>query len=345
MKTEDFDYTLPRELIAQYPSLKRDESRLLHLDKKYGAVSHHRFTDLPSLLSPGDRLVFNDTKVVPARLFCRKETGARIEFLILEKTGPSQWKAMAKPLKRLRSGMKLSVEKNPGCKIAVRTITRDGHAVVQPADSCTLSLAAIVEQFGDMPLPPYIRRHAGELDKERYQTVYAANPGAVAAPTAGLHFTPQLMQKLHDAGIEFSFVTLAVGMGTFLPVKEADPRRHPMHTESYVVGDNAAAEISETRKKGNRIIAVGTTVVRVCEHCAGSIRKGKGSQGHTSLMILPGYTYGIIDALITNFHLPRSTLLMLVCAFASTQNVLAAYREAVAGKYRFYSYGDAMLIT
>ncbi|MBD3345487.1 MAG: tRNA preQ1(34) S-adenosylmethionine ribosyltransferase-isomerase QueA [Chitinivibrionales bacterium] len=343
MKTSDFDYYLPPELIAQYPPSRRGESRLLSLNKGNGQISHKQFSDLPTLLAPGDRLVFNDTKVIPARLFCTKETGARIELLFIEPDASGRWKALAKPLKRLKKGMHLSIEKSPDKGVSIDDILSEGYVSVRAADS-NGSLIDIIEHYGDMPLPPYIKRKSEAIDKDRYQTVFAENPGAVAAPTAGLHFTPSIMNILRRNGIDFSFVTLSVGAGTFLPVKDEDPEKHPMHKESYILSDSAAKEIKETHRQGRRVIAVGTTVVRVLEHCSDSLSRGEGSEGETSLMILPGYTFNVVDGLITNFHLPCSTLLMLVSAFASFDFVMKAYKGAVEKGYRFYSYGDAMIV-
>ncbi|MBD3317703.1 MAG: tRNA preQ1(34) S-adenosylmethionine ribosyltransferase-isomerase QueA [Chitinivibrionales bacterium] len=343
LKTSDFHYDLPEELIAQQPLRNRDRSRLLVMNRGDGGVEHRCFADLPDLLCPGDRLVFNDTRVLPARLFCRKASGAAIEFLFLEPERGKRWRALAKPARRLRPGVEVTVEGNPSIGLRIEAASDDGTRVVAPiADKGRIE--DILEQHGRIPLPPYIHREATNEDRDTYQTVYARTPGAVAAPTAGLHFTQPLLKRLQTKGVASSSVTLHVGVGTFRPVKEDDPRDHPIHEERYEVTEATAKEITQTRAAGGRIIAVGTTVVRTLEHCArrdGTIEPGKGV---TRLMILPGYRFKVIDGLITNFHLPGSTLLMLVSALAGREHVLNAYGEAIHARYRFYSYGDAMAI-
>jgi len=338
MRTVDFDYHLPPEFIAQYPAPRRDRSRLLCLDRATGALDHRIFSDLPLLLGPGDHLVFNNTRVLPARLWCRKSTGARVELLCTERIDGERWKAAAKPRRRLREGMVLTVEKSAETEVAVESLPDDGSAIVFAP-----RFDALLEHCGEVPLPHYIRRDPETSDRERYQTVYAEKPGAVAAPTAGLHFTHELLSELKTRGVHFSNVTLNVGLGTFRPVKADDPRDHPIHQESYELSEVAVREINQTKSDGGRIIAVGTTVVRVLEHCALSGRLHQ-SFGTTRMLILPGFEFKVIDGLITNFHLPRSTLLMLVSAFAGRERILHAYHAAIEEKYRFFSYGDAMYI-
>ncbi|MBD3420642.1 MAG: tRNA preQ1(34) S-adenosylmethionine ribosyltransferase-isomerase QueA [Chitinivibrionales bacterium] len=345
MKTSDFNYRLPEERIAQHPLQKRDASRLLVLNRVTGEVTHNIFNRLSGLLRSGDRLVFNDTKVFPARLWCLKESGARIELLFTRCSGLNQWEALAKPRRRLAAGMQVYIERNPAVKLRIDDLPPDGGVLVSTgACDCGLSIDAILEAFGEVPLPHYIKRPAAGCDRDRYQTVYARNKGAIAAPTAGLHFTDALLDNLKTQGVDCSYLTLMVGIGTFRPVEADDPRQHPMHTEAYELSKCAAQEIRATHNNGGRIIAVGTTVVRVLEHCAKEFGDVRASSGSTRLLILPGFDFKVIDGLITNFHLPRSTLLMLVCALAGRKKILSAYHEAVRAGYRFYSYGDAMLI-
>jgi S-adenosylmethionine:tRNA ribosyltransferase-isomerase len=348
VKVAEFDFDLPEALIAQEPAPRRDASRLLVLDKATGAVSHRRFTDLAGELRSGDLLVLNDTKVLSARLHGLKPSGGRVEMLLVEPTGDDDgdpvWRALLDGSKSVRPGMTLTF---PGGVTAV-PLARDGDAwrvkLLHP-DGDPVSVLA---DAGEMPLPPYIRRAQGDpraaLDRERYQTVYAAAPGAIAAPTAGLHFTPELLESLRDRGVETAMVTLHVGLGTFLPVRVDEVEQHRMHDEPFVLPEAAAKAIDRTRAGGGRVVAVGTTVARTLESRAdgrGGVTTGAGRSG---LFIYPGFRFQVVDALVTNFHLPKSTLVMLVCAFAGTPVVLAAYREAVAAGYRFYSYGDAMLV-
>ncbi len=344
MKTSDFDYPLPQELIAQEPLQKRDASRLLHLCRESGSVVHRTFNDLPGLLQRGDRLVFNNTKVLPARIFCYKETGARVELLFTRRIEHRTWEALVKPSRRLKEGAIVSLEKNSSVTLQLDRVGDNGDRVFSLHAGPFNSIEAVLQKYGEMPLPPYIRRRAREDDRDTYQTVYARHNGAVAAPTAGLHFTETLMRECTQKGVDFSFVTLHVGIGTFRPVKEENPENHVMHSEEYMLSRDTAEEINRTGKQGGRIIAVGTTSVRVLEHCADSDGYLQPGTGTTDLMILPGHSFNIIDGLLTNFHLPRSTLLMLVSAFAGREQVIAAYKEAVNKKYRFYSYGDAMII-
>jgi S-adenosylmethionine:tRNA ribosyltransferase-isomerase len=345
MKTADFDYTLPPELIAQYPCEKRDGCRLLCLDRKNGTVSHRAFNELPDLLSSEDRLVFNDTKVIPSRLFCSKKTGGKVELLL---TGPSangSWNALVRPGRGCNAGAKLKLIKDPSVVFEIKTVNPDGTREVSLVSvNGVKSLEEVIKSHGVMALPHYIRRPAVAQDNETYQTVYARQEGAIASPTAGLHFTPELMDTLLRRGIGISYVTLHVGIGTFKPVTAPDPHDHIMHEETYELTEETAAQIARTRSQGGRLIAVGTTSVRVLEHCAKEDGRIQASSGNTALMILPGHEFRVTDGMLTNFHVPKSTLLMLVSAFAGREAVLAAYRHAVAERYRFFSYGDAMLI-
>lgn len=343
MKTSDFLYDLPDELIAQEPVEERDSSRLLNLNRGSGDISHHTFSDLTTILEPGDRLVFNNTKVIPARLFALKETGVKVELLFTERITDKQWKIIAKPARRLKIGTVVSLELDSSVQILVEAVTDDGGRIVAVAGGKFESIDSILEKYGAMPLPPYIEREAEIEDRDRYQTVYAEKKGAIAAPTAGLHFTDRLLNRLKDMGVDSSFVTLHVGIGTFRPVKSEDPTEHPMHSEEYILDPQTVDEIRATQNAGGRVIAVGTTSVRVLEHCSrtGELIAGEGS---TDIFIMPGWHFKTIDGLITNFHLPGSTLLMLVSALAGRENILKAYEEAVRERYRFFSYGDAMII-
>jgi S-adenosylmethionine:tRNA ribosyltransferase-isomerase len=346
MHTSDFDYHLPEQLIAQHPLHQRDACRLLVLDRRSGAVAHTTFARLGDLIRPDDLFVVNDTRVLPARLFCRKASGGKAELLFTGQIDPRTWKALVKPGHRLKTGSTLVIDGDPGAgTFLIEAIMPSGERIVRLTEGSRYeSIEAAIGRHGRMPLPPYIRRPDSSEDREDYQTVYARKNGAVAAPTAGLHFTRELLAALRERGAGFAFLTLHVGIGTFLPVKVSDPREHVMHEEEYELPPEAAEAVTRTRSTGGRVIAVGTTAVRVLEHCALLSGKLSGSQGRTSLKILPPYEFKVVDGLITNFHLPMSTLLMLVSAFASRENVLAAYAEAVREKYRFFSYGDAMFI-
>jgi S-adenosylmethionine:tRNA ribosyltransferase-isomerase len=345
MRTDDFDYRLPENLIAQKPLENRESCRLLYLDKSHSAVYHRTFSDLTGILKKGDRLVLNNTRVIPARLFCRKSNGLRIELLFTEKINDITWKTLMKPARRVNRGMVLEIEGCFNARIRLEDILDNGDRVASLiSDVPGLTVQGMLEQYGHVPLPPYIQREDRLEDHEAYQTVFAKNSGAVAAPTAGLHFTNELLEKFRENGVGISYLTLHVGVGTFRPVKENDPSKHPMHEEYFELPAKSASEINETRKSGGRVVAVGTTVVRVLEHCALSGEVLAESRGKTKLLILPPYRFKIVDGLITNFHLPKSTLLMLVCAFGGTESVLRAYNEAVQRKYRFFSYGDAMLL-
>jgi len=332
----DFDFELPAELIAQRAA-PRGESRLLCLDAE-GEARHRRIADLPDLLRPGDLLVVNDTRVIPARLFARRAGGGgRVELLLVEKLAPRRWDALARPGRKARPGTRLELA--PGLEAVVVAKREDGRH--------TLDFSAEVEprleELGHVPLPPYIDRRDDASDRERYQTLFARLPGAIAAPTAGLHFSAGLLERLGARGVERVAITLHVGIGTFKPVTATLAHEHRMEPERYVVPEPAAAAITAARRAGRRVVAVGTTVVRTLESAAAATGEVQPGAGSTSLFILPGHRFRAVDLLLTNFHLPRSTLLMLVAAFAGREPVLEAYREAIARGYRFYSYGDAML--
>lgn len=345
MKTADFDYALPPELIAQFPCEKRDGCRLLHLDRKSGEVSHRYFKEFSDLLSPGDRLVFNNTKVIPARLFCLKITGGKVELLLTGPSAGSSWNALVRPGTGCKAGALLNLIQDKSVVFKINAVNPDGTRDVSLlSEHSQKSLLEIIKSYGVMALPHYIRRPAVAQDNESYQTVYARHEGAIASPTAGLHFTPELMDTLAERGIEISYVTLHVGIGTFKPVTADDPREHIMHEETYELTEEAAMQISRTKERGGRVIAVGTTSVRVLEHCAKEGGPIQASSGKTALMILPGHEFRVIDGMVTNFHVPKSTLLMLVSAFAGREAVLAAYHNAVENGYRFFSYGDSMVI-
>jgi S-adenosylmethionine:tRNA ribosyltransferase-isomerase len=341
MQLSDFDYDLPERLIAQEPVSPRDASRLLVLPP-VGPPEHRRFTDLEALLAPGDLLVFNDTKVIPARLVGRKATGGKIELLLcepLEAGLGARWRAMGQASKPIRVGTVVELE---GLSARVEAVEGEGFYVVL-LDREGEALEAALARAGRVPLPPYIRREPGPQDRERYQTIWARAPGSAAAPTAGLHFTERLLAQLDARGVRRTSVTLHVGPGTFLPVRGESLEGHRMHPERYDVPPAAAAAVAACRARGGRVVAVGTTTVRTLE----SAFDGEGiaaGPGRTSLFIRAGHPFRTVDALVTNFHLPRSTLLVLVCAFGGTGRVLAAYREAVEREYRFFSYGDAMFL-
>ena len=339
MKTDDFDYELPKELIAQTPLSKRDESRLLVLDKESGEVVHKKFYDIIDYLNPGDALVINDTKVIPARIVGVKEdTGAIIELLLLKDMGDS-WECLAKPQKRLKIGTVISFGDGK-LKAEVKEIRDEGITVVKLIYDGILM--EILDALGTMPLPPYI--HEKLKDKDRYQTVYAKDYGSAAAPTAGLHFTEELLKRIEDKGIKIVRVTLHVGLGTFRPVMVDDVKNHKMHSEHFIMTKEAADTLNSVRKNGGRIIAVGTTSVRTLETVMQNNSEFVPMVDDTSIFIYPGYKFKAVDALITNFHLPKSTLVMLVSAFASREKILNAYKIAVNEKYRFFSFGDAMFI-
>ena len=342
MYTKDFDYYLPEELIAQTPIEKRDDSRLMILDKETGEIEHRHFKDIIDYLNPGDVLVLNDTKVIPARLIGTKEaTGAVIELLLLKDTGNDIWECLSKPAKRLKKDTIISFG-NGELKAQVIEKKEEGICRVQLIYNGIL--LEILEKLGTMPLPPYI--HEKLKDQSRYQTVYAKNIGSAAAPTAGLHFTHELLKKIADKGIIVTYVTLHVGLGTFRPIEVDNILEHHMHSEYYVMDKTTADILNKAKSEGRRIIAVGTTSTRVLETIASNNNsKFVACSGNTDIFIYPGYKFKAIDCLITNFHLPKSTLIMLVSALASKENILHAYNTAVASKYRFFSFGDAMFIT
>ena len=339
MRTSDFHYDLPVDQIAQFPSSPRSASRLLSLDGATGAVRDLGFGDFPSLLAPGDLLVLNDTRVIPARLFGTKETGGRCELLIERVLDDRRILAQARASKPLRPGLSLHLDGD----VRARVLARRGEFFEIALDS-EVPVAELLERIGHIPLPPYIARADEGADRERYQTVYARQAGAVAAPTAGLHFDEAMLARLADVGIETAYLTLHIGAGTFQPVRAADLREHRMHAEYFRIDGAVAQQINLAKQSGRRVVAIGTTVVRTLE-AAASAGRVEARAGETDIFIYPGYRFQIVDALLTNFHLPQSTLLMLVCAFAGTQPVLATYRQAVENGYRFYSYGDAMFVT
>lgn len=339
MNVSDFDFELPEELIAQHPAEPRDTSRLMVVDRKSGTIAHHTFKNLSNLLQEGDILVLNNTRVIPARLIGEKEgTQVKIEVLLLKRVELDLWEALVKPGKRLKIGQKVSFGK--GMLIGeLQEILPNGNRKISFHYSGLFE--TILDQLGEMPLPPYIT--AQLEDRERYQTVYAKEQGSVAAPTAGLHFTPELLENIRKKGIEIVEILLHVGLGTFRPVKVEDIREHTMHSEYYRVDPDAAQRINQGKQEGRRIIAVGTTAARTLES-AGNQGKVIPGEGWTDIFIYPGYSFQVIDALITNFHFPKSTLVMLVSALAGRELVLKAYATAVEEKYRFYSFGDSMLI-
>ena len=340
MKLEEFDYNLPEELIAQVPIAKRDESRLMVLHRDSKRIEHKTFKDIIDYLKPGDCLVRNNTKVIPARLYGKKDTGANVEFVLLKQIEGDIWESIVRPGNKLKPGTK--VEFGDGLlKATILDIMDGGTRKVEFEYEGIFN--EILDKIGLMPLPPYI--HESLKEKDRYQTVYAKYNGSAAAPTAGLHFTPELLKRIEEKGIKIANVTLHVGIGTFRPVKEENIEEHKMHTEHFYIKQEDVEKINETKKAGGRVIAVGTTSCRVLETIA-SEETGlvKATEGDTGIYIYPGYKFKCIDGLITNFHLPKSTLLMLVSALAGREFVLDAYNEAVKEKYRFFSFGDAMLI-
>jgi S-adenosylmethionine:tRNA ribosyltransferase-isomerase len=348
MRVDDFDYHLPPELIAQHPPVQRDGGRLLRLLRESGEVSHHLLTDLPELLPRRSLLVVNDTRVIPARLWAHRATGGRVEVLLVERVdsaepppraGSEIWSCMVRSSKPLRLGETLRTDPRPGAAdlpppgIRVVSAPEGGRCRVEITDVAGLRV------HGSVPLPPYIRRADGAEDRERYQTIYAREEGSIAAPTAGLHFTPALLERLGKQGVERCAITLHVGPGTFVPVRTDEVEAHRMEAERYAVPEATAAALAHARAEGRRVIAVGTTVVRTLEASGGT-----AGEGRTALFITPGHAFRVVQGLLTNFHLPRSTLLMLVSAFAGRDRVLEAYRQAVEERYRFYSFGDAMLV-
>ena len=340
MKTSDFYYDLPQELIAQDPLEDRSSSRLMVLDKKTGQVEHRIFRDIVDYLNPGDCLVVNNTKVIPARLMGVKEdTGAHIEVLLLKRKADNVWETLVKPGKKARPGARIDFGDGL-LKAEVLEVVDEGNRLIRFEFDGIFE--EILDKLGQMPLPPYITHQL--KDKNRYQTVYAKHEGSAAAPTAGLHFTPELLEKIQEKGIKLAHVTLHVGLGTFRPVKVDDVTQHHMHSEFYMVEEEQARLINETKAAGGRVICVGTTSCRTLESATGEDGILKAGSGWTEIFIYPGYRFKIMDALITNFHLPESTLLMLVSAFADKEKIMKAYEEAVRERYRFFSFGDAMFI-
>ena len=340
MKTSDFYYDLPKELIAQDPLEDRSASRLMHLNKETGEYEHGHFRDILKYLKPGDCLVINDTKVIPARLYGSKVgTDAAIEILLLKRRENDIWETLVKPGKKCKVGTVISF--GDGILTGeVVDIVDEGNRLIKFHYEGIFE--EILDQLGEMPLPPYITHKL--QDKNRYQTVYAKHEGSAAAPTAGLHFTKELLQQVQDAGVKIAHVTLHVGLGTFRPVKVEDVTQHHMHSEFYVVEEDQAKLINDTKKNGGRVISVGTTSCRTLESATGEDGIVKAGSGWTEIFIYPGYKFKAIDGLITNFHLPESTLVMLVSALAGKEHIMAAYEEAVREKYRFFSFGDAMMI-
>ncbi len=338
MQRSDFSFQLPPELIAQRPLPERAASRLLVLDGPSGRYSDRLFRDLPTLLAPGDLLVFNDTRVLPARLHAHKETGGRVEVLVERVLGPRRAVAHLRASRTPRPDTALVLPDGE----RLRVTGREEGLFVLASDG--LDFAELLDRHGHMPLPPYIERADDAADRERYQTVYGRRAGAVAAPTAGLHFDDAMLARLRDMGVSLAHVTLHVGAGTFQPVREDDLDKHRMHAEWLEVSAEVCAQVAATRARGGRVVAVGTTSVRSLETAAASGELAP-FRGDSRLFIRPGYRFRVVDALLTNFHLPESTLLMLVCAFAGYESVMAAYRHAVAARYRFFSYGDAMFLT
>ena len=339
MKTDDFDYYLPENLIAQTPLLQRDASRLLILDKKTGQIEHKHFSDIIDYLNKGDVLVLNDTKVMPARLDgTKEETNAAIEILMLKENSTNTWTCLAKPAKRVKEGSVIVFSDKLKAKCV--GIGEDGIRIMQFIYDGIFY--EILDELGEMPLPPYI--HQKLKDKDRYQTVYAKNIGSAAAPTAGLHFTEELLERAKEKGVLIEYITLHVGLGTFRPVAVEDVTKHKMHSEFYCMSKETAEVLNKAKKENRRIISVGTTSTRTLETIANLYGEFKECQGWTEIFIYPGYEFKAINALITNFHLPKSTLIMLVSALAGKENIMAAYNEAVKMEYRFFSFGDAMFI-
>ncbi len=350
MRIEEFDYALPEELIAQKPVKERETCRLMVLDRETHTIEHKHFYDVLDYLEPGDCLVMNDSKVIPARLYGIKEgTGAHVEFLLIKRIEGDVWETMVRPGRRLKPGDAVTFSEEEGHRLRaeITGYSDDGTRTVRfEYDGIFMER---LEEIGSMPLPPYIERETDPEDREDYQTVYCREEGSVAAPTAGLHFTKDLLAKAEEKGVKLAFLTLHVGIGTFRPVKVENVEEHHMHFEEYAVSEEAARLINETKAAGGRVISVGTTSTRTMESAAwlneetGRYEIAAGA-GSTDIFIYPGYRFKLVDALITNFHLPKSTLVMLVSALYDREHILAAYREAVEQKYRFFSYGDAMLI-
>jgi len=342
MKTSDFDYTLPEGFIAQTPLEPRDHSRLLVLNRRDGSITHHRFYDIVDYLLPGDVMVFNDSRVIPARIKGKRAgSGGAVEILLLRRLEENLWEALVKPAKRLNVGAEVEINTNNTAQNVTARVTAVGEAGIR---TVSFNDEKRMLDAGETPLPPYI--HADLQDPERYQTVYAKVAGSAAAPTAGLHFTPALLKKIEEKGIRCLFITLHVGLDTFRPVTEEDPLKHKIYREYGVIEGDVAEELTRAHREGRRIICVGTTTVRLIEKAAleGDAGEIRPFRGWVDLFILPGHRFRMVDAMVTNFHLPRSTLLMLVGAFGGKALIDKSYREAIAQKYRFYSFGDAMLV-
>ena len=340
MNIEDFDYHLPESLIAQTPLKNRDQSRLLVLGRKTGNIAHKHFTDIMDYFEPGDTLVLNDTRVMPARLFgLKEETGAKVEMLMLTRIEDNDWEVLLKPAKRIKVGNTLSFGNGKIIAECIKELEQGGRIMRLHYEGI---LEERLDELGEMPLPPYIKERLD--DPDRYQTVYAKENGSAAAPTAGLHFTDELLQKIKDKGVNIAFITLHVGLGTFRPVSVEDIDDHEMHSEYYQMTKETADMLNKTKENGHRIISVGTTSTRTLETIRRDHEQFVATSGWTDIFIYPGFEYKAIDGLITNFHLPKSTLVMLVSAFSSREYILNAYKEAVKLKYRFFSFGDAMLI-
>lgn len=341
MKTSDFFYDLPEELIAQTPVEPRNSSKLMILDKNSGKIQHKIFSDLTEFLREGDCLVLNDTRVIPARIYgVKQDTGAVVEFLLVAQKENNIWECLCKPGKRAKKGTKFSFGNGKLIGEIADINEEDGNRFVK--FTCDGNIFTVLDEIGSMPLPPYIKEKL--QDRERYQTVYSRELGSAAAPTAGLHFTPGMLDEIQEKGVKIAYVTLHVGLGTFRPVKVDDVTKHHMHTEHYIMPQETAEIINETKKNGGRVISVGTTSCRTLESVAAKNKKICADEGDTSIFIYPGFEFKCIDALITNFHLPESTLIMLVSAFAGFDHVMHAYNTAVAEKYRFFSFGDSMFI-
>lgn len=340
MKKSDFYFDLPNELIAQDPIKNRDESRLMHLDRKTGEIEHRHFYDITDYLKKGDCLVLNNTRVLPARIYGTKATGARVEFLLLNNLGSDKWEVITGPGRRAKTGDSFTFGDGI-LKADILEVLDNGNRIAQFYYSAS-NIYEVLDKIGEMPLPHYITHEL--KDKERYQTVYSKELGSAAAPTAGLHFTPELLKKIEDMGVTIAYVTLHVGIGTFRPVKAENIEEHQMHSEHYFVSAETAEKINNTKKNGGRIIAVGTTSCRTLESAADENGMLNECSNSTNIFIYPGYKFKCIDGLITNFHLPESTLIMLVSAFSTRENVLNAYNCAIKERYRFFSFGDAMII-
>lgn len=340
MRTEDFDFELPEELIAQTPLEKRDNSRLLVVNKKDNGIEHKQFTNIIDYLEEGDSLVLNDTKVLPARLYgVKEETNAMIELLLLKDLGDNKWECLTRPAKRIKIGTIVSFGNG---LLKAQCVRCDEEGIREFKLIYDGILYEILDKLGEMPLPPYI--HEKLEDKNRYQTVYAKNVGSAAAPTAGLHFTDELLNKIKDKGVNIVYITLHVGLGTFRPVSVEDVTKHKMHSEYYMMNESAAKVLNETKKNNKKIISVGTTSTRTLETIMNLYGEFKECSGWTDIFIYPGYKFKAVDNLITNFHLPKSTLVMLVSALAGKELIMKAYNEAIINKYRFFSFGDSMLI-